>query len=159
MKVDVPKMRKAAKRLAEGRPDRRKSSDLMATVRPLMAVIRQLRDDKVRWAVIAASLAEQGVVEGGGRPLSQRRLTSAFSKLEAQAAKQAARMEARGRRGDLAGVSSAETNAAWVRKGASVRLAPELTNPRRDADERPPISEAEILREQRQKQQHLFKKD
>lgn len=159
MKVDVTRMRAAAKRLAESRPDRRKTSDLMATVRPLMAVIRQLRADGIPWRVIAASLAEQGVVEGGGRPMSEKRLTSVCSKLEAQAAKNAARLHARARRTDLPGIFRAESHAASNRKGALARLAPELTGSHRDADESPPISEAEILRAQRQKQQHLFKKD
>ena len=159
MKVDVAKLRASVKRLAEGRPDRRKSSDLMATVRPLMGVIDQLRADVVPWAVIAASLAEQGVVEGDGRPLTDKRLTSVVSKLKAQAEKRAARMQARGLRSDLAQAPNMRSPASSTAGSATAQLAPELTAVRVETETCPPISEAEILREQRDKHQHLFKKD
>src|SRR5208283_4147081 len=100
---------------------------------------------------------EQGVQQGGGRPLTEKRLTSAFAKLQAQAERSAARMEARARRGDLSVPANMGNDATSVPRGASARLAPELTGQHRHAVEVPPISEAEILREQRQRQQHLFK--
>jgi len=159
MKVDAAKLRASVKRLAEGRPDRRKSSDLMATVRRLMPVIDQLRADEVPWAVIAASLAEQGVVEGDGRPLTDKRLTSVVSKLKEQAAKRDARMQARTQRVDLAKAPNGRNPPSSTAGSSTARLAPELTVVRVDADTRAPISEAEILREKRDKHQHLFKKD
>ena len=47
MKVDVSKLRASVKRLAVSRPDGRKSSDLMATIRSLMPVIEQFRVDLI----------------------------------------------------------------------------------------------------------------
>ena len=159
MKVDVSKLRASVKRLAEGRRDGRKSSDLMATIRPLMPAIERFRADDVPWAVIAASLAEQGVVEGDSRPLSEKRLTSVVSKLKEQEAKRNARMQARALRGDLATAPNRRRPPSSMAGTSQPRLAPELTTVRVDAETRPPISEAEILREKRDKHQHLFKKD
>ena len=102
MKVDPEKLRKSVSRLANGRPDRRKTTNLMATVRPLLPVIEELRAPPPKaWAVIAAALAEQGVTEKGGKPLTERRLTSVYCKLKAQGEKHTARLEERARRSDI----------------------------------------------------------
>jgi hypothetical protein len=163
MKVDVPKLRASVKRLSKTHKDRRKTSDLVATIRPLLPEIERLREDKdkdkVTWAVIAAGLAEQGVVEGKeGKPLTEKRLTSVISKIKSQNAGRAAREAKRLLRGDVSIV--VERHGAHQTASRSLaRLAPELTRAPPSDRDNPPISEAEILSEQRQKQQHLFKKD
>jgi hypothetical protein len=162
MKVDVPKLRASVKRLAKTGKDRRNSSNLMATIRPLVSEIERLRgdqDNKVTWAVIAAGLAEQGVVEGNERrPLTEKRLTSVISKIKAQDAGRAAR-EAKRRLRDDAPLVVDRNDGRQSAPRPSARLAPELTQPPRSDRDDLPISEDEILRELREKQQHLFKKD
>jgi hypothetical protein len=159
MTIDRSRFRNDVRRLAKGAAASRPPT-ITAEIRQLMPDIERMRsEDRAPWRAIAQALAEQGVTEGlDKRPISDRRLTSIVTKLRAHAIASAVEGQRRGHRRDVATEGAAD-DPLPVPERPKTRLAPELSEPPEAVPNEPPLSEDEIRRSQRDKHQHLFKKD
>ena len=94
----------------------RQRTGAMAVVRDHLADIETLRAEGARWGDIAAAMAAQGVTQGEGKPITERRLTALIASVRKQDAKRKSLSDSRSARPDI----ERPTNAAH---GASTRLA------------------------------------
>ncbi len=146
--IDRRKLLKDAPRLEKTLPRSTPKTGATEAVSTALPEIQKLRSEGVRWAAIAAALAEQGIFEGPNKqPISERRLSALFSQVVARDLARVERSRARTRRPDL-------VTAAPVVK-PSLKLALELTAPKK-VDEHP-ITEEQIRRDQLSAIQHLLK--
>jgi len=146
--IDRRKLLKDAPRLENTLPRSTPKTGATEAVSTALPEIQKLRSEGVRWAGIAAALAEQGIFEGPNkRPISERRLSALFSQVVARDLARIERSRARTRRPDLV--------AAEPGIKLSLRLAPELTVP--PLVDKPAITEEQIRRDQLSAIQHLLK--
>ena len=146
--IDRRKLLKDAPRLENTLPRSTPKTGVTKAVSTALPEIQKLRSEGVRWAAIAAALAEQGIFEGRNKqPISERRLSALFSQVIARDCARIERSRARTRRPDLV--------AAGPVTKPSLKLAPELTAPKKV--DKPPITEEQIRRDQLSAIQHLLK--
>jgi hypothetical protein len=127
----------------------------MALVRSNLVAFDELRAGGATWAEIAAGLAEQGMTQGGGEPITAKRLTALVTLVRKADATRAAKVAARQERGDLLVRRKAVAKRS---AGAKLQLAAELTSLPAAATDRGP-SEGDLRREAFDRHDHLFKKD
>ena len=79
----------------------------MAVVRANLTEIERLRVDGATWVAIAAALAQQGVKQRDGKPITARRLTGLIASVRRQDASREQSKARRASREDLAAVAPA----------------------------------------------------
>lgn len=158
--IDVKKLRRAVAARKAARPDGigpggRVATGAMALVRSNLGAFDDLRAGGATWAEIAAGLAEQGMTQGDGEPITAKRLTALVALVRKADATRAAKASVRQGRGDLAAEPKADTKRTADTK---LRLAAELTRPPTAPTDHGP-SEGELRREAYDRHTHLFRKD
>ncbi len=158
--IDLKKLRRTVAARKAARPDGigpggRVATGAMALVRSNLGAFDELRASGATWAEIAAGLAEQGMTQGDGEPITAKRLTALVTLVRKADATRAAKASARQGRGDLAAGSKL---AAKRTTDTKLRLAAELI-PSPLAATDPGPSEGDLRREAFDRHNHLFKKD
>jgi hypothetical protein len=90
MKVDLKKVRssvQAKKKARLASRSARSKTGATDVIRPLVTELQRMHDGGAQWSEIAAALGEQGVVDGGGKPITGRRLTALMHNIEKGAKK------------------------------------------------------------------------
>ena len=134
----------------------RRATGSMAIVRQHLAHLDALRAEGATWAEIAAGLAEQGVTQGEGAPLTAKRLTALVTLVRRAAAKRVAKIAERQARADT--VKSETGSGGRLKAGPKLTLSPELM-PSSEKTADPIITEGELRRMSFDRHAHLFKKD
>lgn len=142
MTLDIKRFRSDAKKLHIEKskvPSSRETTGTTKAIRDALPDIYKLREQGVKWTVIAEALAAQGVVQGKGRiPLTANGLTAIVRQVEVQT---------EGRR-----AKQAKKADKAMRPGAKAlqcfdsSLSAELTADVRATDDRSPQSEDDIRR-------------
>lgn len=158
--IDLKKLRRTVAARQAARPDGigpggRVPTGAMALVRANLSAFDELRAGGATWAEIAAGLAEQGMTQNGGEPITAKRLTALVTLVRKADAARAAKASARLGRGDLAVEPKADVNRT---RDTKLRLAPELASSLPAAADHGP-SEGALRREAFDRHDHLFKKD
>ena len=158
--IDVKKLRRTVAARQAARPagvglGGRVGTGAMALVRSNLAALDELRAGGATWAEIAAGLAEQGMTQGAGEPITAKRLTALVTLVRKAEATRAAKISVRQGREDLAAERKVDAKRA---AGTKLQLAAELTSSPAAVNVHGP-SEGEIRREAFDRHDHLFKKD
>ena len=112
-------------------PGGRRRTGAMEIVRASLPQLETLRAAGATWVDLAAGLAEQGVTQGDGRPLSADRLTALVASIRKQNAKRSATLAQRAERSD----------APVTPHRPALTLSPDLTDPPASGVDRPSPSE------------------
>ncbi len=110
------------------------------------------REEGASWTEIASGLAAQGVTQGGGQPLTGRRLTALMHNIRTRADKLKSKGGARNR------TTIVSKRLQDVSTGKRVSLSPEMNRPAADNNLPETISEDEIRRSELAKHAHLLRK-
>lgn len=116
-------------------------------------LLRMHNEDNCRWTEIAKALADQGVTQGNGVPLTGRRLTALMHNITRQREKERTRAALRSQRSDIPPPQIRHEN----EKTPKLKLALELTEPttpRRNIV----VSEEDIRRTEFERHAHLIKR-
>lgn len=155
MTLNLKRLREDAKKLKTAHSKTRSSRETTGTtkaVRAALPEIYRLRDDGVQWAVIAAALAAQGVVQGRDRqPLTTNRLTALVRQIEVQAEKRRVRQSAK-----LSSPVRTPKNALQI---MHLSLSSDLKADTRTIEDRSSQSEDEIRRLAYERVQRMTEKD
>jgi hypothetical protein len=153
--IDLRKLRRTVAARQAARPGGRVPTGAMALVRANLAAFDELRAGGATWAEIAAGLAEQGMTQGDGEPITAKRLTALVTLVRKADVARAAKASARQGRGDLVGEPKADAKRT---RDTKLRLAAELAPSLPTAADHGP-SEGDLRREAFDRHDHLFKKD
>ena len=158
MKIDLKRLRSDVKRLKASRVDspigKVKTGATEIIRRHFDELERMHHKDGASWTEIAASLAEQGVTQGDGRPLTGRRLTALMHNIRVRAEKLKNKGAVRG----PSELLPSPMQKLGRRSTKTVSLAPEMSRLRSEKLPDQAISEEEIRGAELSKHAHLLRK-
>jgi hypothetical protein len=156
MAIDTKRLRVDVQRMKAVRIDtpigRMKTGATNVIRQNYSELLRMHKEDGCRWTEIATALADQGVSQGNGAPLTGRRLTALMHNIARQREKERTRIVSRSQRSDI----SPRVEHEGERK-PKLKLARELTEPatpRRNIV----VSEEDIRRTEFERHAHLIKR-
>jgi hypothetical protein len=158
MKIDLKLLRSDVHRLKAGRVDtpigKIKTGATEIIRRHFDELERMHHEDGASWNEIAAGLADQGLTQGNGQPLTGRRLTALLHNIRVRSEKSKSK-------GAMRSPSERLPNPIQKLGGRSkktVSLAPEMSIPSNETQPDDTIREDEIRLAELSKHAHLFRK-
>ncbi|UYO54612.1 hypothetical protein [Rhodopseudomonas palustris] len=158
MEINVKRLRSDVNRLKRERrasPIGKAKTGATEIIRKHFVELERLHyQDGASWTEIAAALAEQGVTQGDGKPITSRRLTALMNNIRVQAKRndQQKSSVASGQR------SVRPSGARASKNRVSVSLAPELLRSPHGKSPELTLSEEEIRRAELARHAHLLPK-
>lgn len=155
MEINVKRLRSDVnrlKRLRKASPIGKAKTGATEIIRKHFAELERLHyQDGASWIEIAAGLAEQGVTQGDGKPITGRRLTALMNNIRVQAKRnnQQKSSVARGQ---------GRVRPSGTRASKTLPLAPELLRSPHEKSPELTLSEEEIRRNELAKHAHLLPK-
>lgn len=154
MGIDLQRLRADTRRFKSTRarsPIGKPKTGATEVLRTHYAEINRMHSEGVQWTEIAAALADQGVTQGDGEPITGRRLTALMRNIARQIERSVTAKSNRMSRKDLA-ISPFNRDENQKTKLA---LAPEITN-RASAHSVECLSEGDIRRNALERHSHLL---